>query len=288
MTLARETTDQSALGAEGPVTRAMTPRRLLMCPPTHFDVTYSINPWMTPERPTDSAIALAQWERLRDLYIGLGHAVEIIAPVPGLPDMVFSANGATVVDGRVLGAKFRYPERGAEGAEYLRWFREHGFTDTCEPRYVNEGEGDLLLAGRLILAGSGFRSDQRSHGEARDYFGLPVVSLTLADPRYYHLDTALAVLSDGEIMYYPQAFSPSSRGILEELFPDAIIANREDATIFGLNAFCDGLHVLLPDRAVHLKDELRRRGFEPIGVELSELLKAGGSVKCCTLELRAD
>jgi N-dimethylarginine dimethylaminohydrolase len=35
-----------------------------------------------------------------------------------------------------------------------------------------------------------------------------------------------------------------------------------------------------------LRDQLRERGFEPIGVELGELLKAGGSVKCCTLELR--
>lgn len=26
---------------------------------------------------------------------------------------------------------------------------------------------------------------------------------------------------------------------------------------------------------------------DPIGVDLSELLKAGGSVKCCTLELRS-
>jgi N-dimethylarginine dimethylaminohydrolase len=267
-------------------TRVMIPRRLLMCPPTHFDIAYSINPWMVPENPADGAVALTQWERLRDLYIDLGHTVEIIEPVPGLPDMVFAANGAKVVDGRVLGAKFRYPERAAEGAAYLRWFREHGFTDTCEPRYVNEGEGDLLLAGRMILAGSGFRSDRRSHGEARDYFGLPVVSLTLIDPRYYHLDTALAVLSDSEIMYYPSAFSPSSRRLLEELFPDAVIASAEDASVFGLNAFCDGLHVLIPDKAAQLKHELHRRGFESIGVELSELLKAGGSVKCCTLELQ--
>jgi N-dimethylarginine dimethylaminohydrolase len=31
---------------------------------------------------------------------------------------------------------------------------------------------------------------------------------------------------------------------------------------------------------------LRERGYVPVGVDLSELLKAGGSVKCCTLEIR--
>ncbi|MEU4120377.1 dimethylargininase [Kitasatospora sp. NPDC028055] len=268
------------------MTRTATRRRLLMCAPRHFDVTYSINPWMAPEKPTDGSVALAQWESLRDLYRALGHVVEVIDPVPGLPDMVFAANGATVVDGRVLGARFRSVERTAEGPAYLAWFRDHGFGDIRWPEHVNEGEGDYLLAGRTLLAGTGFRTDRRSHVEAQDFFGVPVVSLNLVDPRFYHLDTALAVLSDDEVMYYPAAFSESSRKVLRELFPDAILATEEDALVFGLNAFSDGRHVVLPQSAVHLIDELRQRGFEPIGVDLSELLKAGGSVKCCTLELR--
>ncbi|WP_353653580.1 dimethylargininase [Streptomyces sp. TLI_053] len=266
--------------------RTMTPKRLLMCPPSHFDVNYSINPWMVPEKPTSRDLAVAQWEQLRDLYVGLGHTVEVIAPEQGLPDMVFAANGATVVDGRVLGARFRHRERTAEGPAYLRWFEENGFDSVHWPEYINEGEGDYLLAGRTILAGSGFRTDRRSHAEAQDFFGLPVVSLTLVNPRHYHLDTALSVLSDDEIMYYPEAFSDSSRRVLETLFPDAVRASAEDAAVFGLNAFSDGRHVLLPQSAVGLMAQLRERGFEPIGVDLTELLKAGGSVKCCTLELR--
>lgn len=75
------------------------PRRYLMCPPSHFDVTYSINPWMNPTKPVDAELAMAQWERLRATYLSLGHTVEVIEPVAGLPDMVFAANGATVVDG---------------------------------------------------------------------------------------------------------------------------------------------------------------------------------------------
>jgi len=46
-------------------------------------------------------------------------------------------------------------------------------------------------------------------------------------------------------------------------------------------------HVVLAEQATHLVEQLRRRGFEPIGVDLSELMKSGGSAKCCTLELRA-
>ncbi|WP_349666500.1 dimethylargininase [Actinomadura xylanilytica] len=265
--------------------RTAAPRRYLMCPPTYFDVTYSINPWMEPGKPVDTGLAFTQWDRLRNLYLGLGHQVELIDPVPGLPDMVFAANGATVVNGRVLAARFRHGERAAEGAAYAGWFREHGYP-VHETRHVNEGEGDLLVTGDRVLAGHGFRTDRRAHDEAARVLGLPVVPLTLVDPRFYHLDTALAVLDHEEIMYYPAAFGPESRALLAELYPDAILANDSDAEVFGLNAVSDGRHVLLPEQAAHLIERLSERGFVPIGVDLGELLKSGGSTKCCTLEIR--
>ncbi|MGW6012962.1 dimethylargininase [Streptomyces sp. NPDC055210] len=266
--------------------RAASPRRYLMCRPTHFDVTYSINPWMDPSKPTSAEVGVAQWEDLHDTFIELGHDVQLIEPVPGLPDMVFAANGAIVIDNKVLVARFRHSQRVDESASYLEWFGSGGWSEVRQAEYVNEGEGDFLFAGGEILAGSGFRSDLRSHDEVSEFFGRPVVTLTLVDPRFYHLDTALSVLADGEIMYNRAAFSPESQSVLAERFPDAIQADQADAATFGLNALSDGRNVILPQQAVGLAAQLRERGYHPIGADLTELLKAGGSVKCCTLELR--
>ncbi|MFD9358537.1 dimethylargininase [Streptomyces sp. NPDC060031] len=266
--------------------RDATPRRYLMCPPAHFKVTYSINPWMDPTKPVDLPLALAQWEDLRDRYRALGHTVETLVPDPALPDMVFAANGALVIDGRVLGARFAYPERAAEAEIHLDWFRAHGFTEVHEPSHVNEGEGDFAVTATYILAGRGFRSSPLSHDEAQEFFGRPVIGLDLVDPRYYHLDTALSVLDGDEVMYYPPAFSAGSRAVLRRLFPDALIADDHDAAALGLNAVSDGRHVLLPQAAAGLLGPLRDRGFEPVPMDLGELLKGGGSVKCCTQELR--
>jgi N-dimethylarginine dimethylaminohydrolase len=260
-------------------------RRYLMCPPAYFDVVYSINPWMDPGKPVDQRLAMLQWQRIRDTYTELGHRVELIEPLPGLPDMVFAANGAIVVDGRAVVARFRYAERAAESAAYLDWFGQHGF-EARQAEYVNEGEGDHLVAGGLLLAGSGFRSDVRSQAQSARFLGRPVIGLELVDERYYHLDTALAVLDGQLIMYYPAAFSPYSRAILRELFPDAVLASEEDAESFGLNAICDGRHVIMPVGADHLVAQLRERGYEVTSLDVSELLQAGGGVKCCTLELR--
>ncbi|MFC5722986.1 dimethylargininase [Streptomyces gamaensis] len=268
------------------MTRTARPRRYLMCRPTHFEVSYSINPWMDPAKPVDTGLAITQWEQLRSLYLELGHEVELIDPLPGCPDMVYAANGATVVDGKVLGARFRNAERAAEGPAYLDWFRSHGWSALHDPEHVNEGEGDFLVTGSWVLAGKGFRSTPESHAEAQEFFGRPVIGLELVDERYYHLDTALAVLSEDEVMYNPRAFTPGSLAVLESLFPDAVLAGPADAAAFGLNAVSDGRHVVLPEAAAGLAAALRERGFEPVGVDLSELLKGGGSVKCCTLELR--
>lgn len=265
--------------------RVATRRTVLMCRPEHFTVSYRINPWMHPEEPTDTSLAVRQWEELHRVYLDLGFEVELIDPLPGLPDMVYAANGGFTLDGVAYGARFQFPQRAAEGPAYLDWFREHGFR-AHEPESVNEGEGDFLLVGERILAGTGFRSDDSSHDELRRLFGREVVTLRLVDPAFYHLDTAIAVLDEQNIAYLPKAFDAASLGILESLYPDAITVDDADAAVLGLNSFSDGHHVVIASRATGFAASLRERGYEPIGVDLSELLLGGGGVKCCTLELR--
>jgi N-dimethylarginine dimethylaminohydrolase len=259
-------------------------RHYVMTPPQFFAVDYAINPWMDTTNPIDTAVALAQWQHLRDTYLRLGHVVDLVDPVAGLPDMVYAANGGLILGGTALVARFKYPQRQPESIAYADWMRSHGY-DPVHTRHVNEGQGDLLPVGQKILAGTGFRTDPRAHYEIAEIFGRPVVSLQLVDPRFYHLDTALSVLDDTTIAYYPPAFSESSRVQLETLFPDAIVVESADAYVFGLNAVSDGRHVVHPAAAVGFGRQLSQAGFEPIGVEMSELLKGGGSVKCCTLEV---
>ncbi|HVV14415.1 dimethylargininase [Amycolatopsis sp.] len=273
-------------------TRVPLTRRYLMCPPKYFAVDYAINPWMDPSKPVDVRRALGQWTALRDIYRELGHTVEEIEPQPGLPDMVFAANSGTVIDGRVLGARFRATQRVPEAEHYRRWFVEHGYRDVLMPSRINEAEGDFAWTGRILLAGTGFRTDPEAHGEAQELLGVPVLSLRLVDPRYYHLDTALFVLSEAtdvspaHIAYYPEAFSQGSQRVLARMFPDAVRATAADAGCFGLNGVSDGRNVVLPLEATALARRLAACGYEPVLTDIAELRKAGGGPKCCTLEIR--
>lgn len=265
--------------------RTARPRRFLVCEPRYFDVCNVLNPWMHPERPVDTALAGRQWAELVRVYEAHGHTVETVDPVAGLPDMVFAANAAVVVGGRVLGSLFRHNPRRPESVHYDKWFKSAGH-HVQGPEAVCEGEGDFVFTGRYLLAGTGFRTSPEAHREAQEYFGVPVIGLRLTDPYFYHLDTALFALGEDTVAYYPGAFSPGSRQVLAQLFPDAVIADREDAAAFGLNAVCDGRHVFLSPDAGALADRLGRRGYVPVPVDMSEFHKAGGGIKCCTLEIR--
>jgi N-dimethylarginine dimethylaminohydrolase len=274
------------------LTRQPTKRTVLMCRPDFYTVSYRINPWMHPEDPTSTQTALNQWNVLYQTYLDLGFDVRLIDPIEGLPDMVYAANGGFVLDNIAYGASFTYPQRQPEGPAYMNWFRENGY-DVHVPENINEGEGDILLVGDTILAGTGFRTTPESHKEISRLYHREVVTLELVNPSFYHLDTAVAVLDpvavngQANIAYLPSAFNERGLAVLRERFPDAIIVSEEDAAILGLNSYSDGYNVVIASRAKGFEAQLRERGYNPIGVDLSELLLAGGGVKCCTLELRS-
>ncbi len=267
-------------------------RHYLMCPPTYFDLAYSINPWMDPSGDVDRVLAVRQWSGLVEAYRSTGHRVDLLEPLAGLPDMVFAANGATVVDGRMLPARFASTEREAEAAVHAAWHQRNGILygggDVQPAIAVNEAEGDFAVLSSTILAGYGFRTTPEAHRELATLTGRAVISLELIDPRLFHLDLALAVLDDqrDHIAYYPDAFSQRSRQLLGDLFPDALIANELDAYAFGLNMVSDGLHVFIPAGARQLREELATAGYWPVSVDLSELIKGGGGARCCTQEIR--
>jgi N-dimethylarginine dimethylaminohydrolase len=261
-----------------------------MCPPDYFAVEYAINPWMRAGASVDAALALTQWDKLRETLVGLGHDVHVLPARPGLPDMVYAANGAFSIDGVVYGARFRYPQRLAEADAHRSWYKAYGGWKYVAPSAVNEGEGDFAylpgILGGLVLAGYGFRTDPAAHLEAAETLRRSVVSLRLTDPRLYHLDVALAALDDTNVAYYPGAFSAATQDALRKMFPSAVVADEHDAMAFGLNLISDGRHVVLNSDATALGARLRAAGYEPVHVDLGELKKGGGSVRCCIAELR--
>jgi N-dimethylarginine dimethylaminohydrolase len=262
-------------------------KNILMCAPTFFDIEYEINPWMHTDNQVISDLALEQWEKLRSIYENdFGWKVKLIEPVEKLPDMVFTANGALVIDGKVALPTFRAPDRQPETAYFKKWFEENGYTEFLEPKYDFEAEGDALVWNDIIFAGYPWRSDQPVHKELASFFNRQVVSLQMVDARFYHLDTCLTIVNDETIAIWPPAFTAETIKKLHDIVPNVIEANDDDAKAYGLNAMSNGNIIVLPEKATNLINKYHEMNMEVIETPISEYQKSGGGVKCLTLELR--
>ncbi|WP_439684616.1 N-Dimethylarginine dimethylaminohydrolase [Cupriavidus oxalaticus] len=273
---------------------------ILLVEPTFYDVSYSINPWMDPDAWARDPrgmhrTAMQSFDALRTALGRAGFTVEVAAGAPGLPDMVFPANAAVVLDGRALLARFRYPQRRGEEAPFARIFgalRERGLLDDVAllpEGCFQEGAGDCIWdAGRgHFWAGFGPRSSHEAATAVSEFFGKEVVALELATEQSYHLDVCFCPLSGGEILYYPPAFSEASLRELRARLPARlrIEASADDLRHFSVNAVNLDDQVVMTRTTPHLRTELGRRGYQLHEVDLTPFMLSGGGAYCMTLRL---
>lgn len=263
--------------------------RLLICPPDYFSIQYEINPWMRLSNAVDPERARGQWHGLmRVLEKETGAVLERVPPVPGLPDMVFTANAGVVAGRRAVPSRFRHQERQREERHFEDWFRSHGYDVVLlEKGLYFEGAGDLLGFPDAWFGGYRQRSDIRSYPRLSEIFGREIMPVELVDSRFYHLDTCFCPLSGGELLYYPPAFDPYAQTVIAE----RIEAHRRfavpaaEALRFACNAVCVEKHVVLPAGCPETTAWLKGQGYETHPLPLDEFMKSGGSAKCLTLAL---
>jgi N-dimethylarginine dimethylaminohydrolase len=254
-------------------------RRFLMCRPEHFGVDYAINPWMDPASWARDGATLVQsarreWTALNRTLARLGADIELVPPAPRLPDLVFTANAAVVLDRKAVLARFRYPERRGEEVHFEASFRRlqaRGVIDAViklPGDLVLEGAGDCVWddARQAFWMGYGPRSDRAAATAIEDFFGVEAVPLKLADPRFYHLDTALCCLTRGEVMFAPGAFTPEAlAAVKERVAPaDRIEVDSEDAGRLAANAVCVGDVVVMSGCGDRLRTKLASRGYRVV------------------------
>ncbi len=264
-------------------------KKILMCPPEFFGVDYVINPWMEGQTGrAEAAAARRQWLELK-ARVERHADVHLLSPRPGLPDLVFTANAGLPRNGKVVISRFRFPERRGEEVFFRDWFEAHGFRVVDPPKNLFfEGAGDALYdeARDLFWVGHGFRSDEGIAPFLQKTLATRAVQLGLTDSRFYHLDTCFCPLAGGFLLYFPGAFDPASRALIESIAPDdkRIPVDGAEAEAFCCNAVALGKTLILNAASPALRDRLTQAGFMVEATPLTQFMKAGGAAKCLTLE----
>lgn len=261
----------------------------LLCPPDHFDVEYEINPFMDLSEQPDRALAASQWTALRAAIEAAGAAVEVLPAQPGLPDLVFTNNAGFVHGDEVLLTRFRCAERTGEEAHDRRAFERLGMRVRELPAEVGafEGAADAMVLGDRVICAYGPRTTEDAVAHVAAFADREPLAMRLVDPRFYHLDMTVLVLDERSAIVSRVAFDPAELEQLLELIPDPIVIEEDEALRFCANGAVVERSVLMHDVPERIGAALRERGFEAVSVPVGEFTKAGGAVKCLSLDLTA-
>ncbi|KAL6722775.1 hypothetical protein Aduo_017864 [Ancylostoma duodenale] len=272
---------------------AMAAKRILMCRPTYFQLTYSINPWMDMRRGVNRTKATEQWETLKSTLENCGARIEVMEAdgAESYPDMVFAANAAVIKGNRAYLANFAHPERKGERYFFEQWFSKHGYQCVGDLDIAFEGAGDALWGGagnRTLFTGVGPRTDVRALRDLTerldDGSSWKALGCRLVDPRFYHIDTAFCPLNEELAIYYPYAFDHITQHNMHNE-TDLLAVSDKEARNFACNAVVVGRNVVMHHQNDEIANKLEKLGFSVKFVDMSEFIKSGGSAKCCTLAI---
>jgi N-dimethylarginine dimethylaminohydrolase len=266
------------------------PTRFLVCPPTHYAVTYDINPWMTRNVGYSAPDAQRQWERLMETF-SVAANVQLVTMEPGehVPDLVFTANAGLICGNLAVLSSFRHPERRREQSHYRTHLAKAGFATTYLQQTYFEGAGDAIFdrVRPILYAGYGWRSERNATLQLQELVGCRVMPLLLVDERFYHLDMALCSLSSGHVIVYMDALSPHAQTQLRRTIDPGYLIEIgiDDALSFACNSVELDDAIVMHACTRSLRERLNHAGYRVFQTELDEFHKAGGSVKSLTLKL---
>jgi N-dimethylarginine dimethylaminohydrolase len=266
-------------------------RKVVMCPPTFFQIVRPINAiqWLyySDGLPKPEPLVMVQqhW-RLVEILREEGVEVELLPPVPGLPYQHATRDVGVVIGDAIVLSNLKEETRRLETQVAEPVLQKYGLRVLAPARGFVEG-GDVVVDDGRLWVGLGSRTDEwgaeflyRTFG--RDY---DVIFLRF-NPHYTHLDTVFGLLSRGHTLLYEPAFEASSLQLIREVYPSAVSLTDEEQQNAGANVLC-----LSPDRVISIaenrsvNERLVQLGYEVVTVPFSEVIKSGGSVRCDTLPL---
>uniref|UniRef100_A0A0N5CFI6 Amidinotransferase n=1 Tax=Strongyloides papillosus TaxID=174720 RepID=A0A0N5CFI6_STREA len=263
-------------------------QKVLMVPPTHFCVEYSINPWMGGVVDKDKA--MEQWKNLKKIIEDEGVEVLTLEQVKGLPDMVFSCNAGIIYKNKVFMTKFRHPQREGEEKHFRKWFIDNNYEIVSDlNEYYFEGGGDAFFSDyKTLWAGYGERTkkDVYKNITALGMNEFDIMTCELIHSMYYHMDTCMAPYSETACLWYPPAFSVESQEKIIKKLPNSIAVDDDEAKAFVCNSICIKNTIISPiGMKQSTKNKLLKQGYNVREVDMSEFMKSGGACQCLVLKL---
>ena len=261
-----------------------TLKKVILCKPEHMTIRQVIND--TQKHFKDEGIhikiALEQHNNFVQVLEDNGIEVILLAPSTRFPEQVFTRDIGFTLGQTIFVAEMAHDVRQGEEEFLKNWLKENHISYYNLLGDMIEG-GDVIIDRDTIYIGVSNRTNEQAIKHMRSLLNEYEVIAVPFHEKYLHLDCVFNVISPTEALIYPGVIDRKEEKLLESRY-DLIHVSKEEQFTLGTNVLSIGNKkiISLPVNK-NVNKQLRDRGYEVIEVDISEIIKSGGSFRCCTL-----
>ncbi|WP_079523701.1 dimethylarginine dimethylaminohydrolase family protein [Solibacillus isronensis] len=263
-----------------------TLKKVVLCEPKYMEIKEVINDVQKKymQDNIDQDLAIAQHQKFEQTLRNAGVEVIKLPPSKDHPEQVFTRDIGFTIGNQLFVSEMANPIRQGEEEVLAQWLKDNKFSYHNLSDHSIEG-GDVIIDGNRVFIGISDRTCKKAiqnlQKELPDYEILPIPF----NPKYLHLDCVFNILSSKDALIFPDAFDPKVVNLLSSMYQLIEVSESEQFSM-GTNVLSIGQNRVLSlpvNRDVNY--QIRQHGYEVLEVDFSEIIKSGGSFRCCSMPI---
>ncbi|MGE6259734.1 dimethylarginine dimethylaminohydrolase family protein [Heyndrickxia sporothermodurans] len=261
-------------------------QRVILCQPQYMSIREVINE--TQEHFKNEGIhieiALKQHYELVETLKKYNIDVILLPYHKKYPEQVFTRDIGFTLGQTIFVAEMASDVRKGEQDVLKQWLEDEEISYYNLVDHLIEG-GDVIIDQKTIYIGL---SNRTNIGAVRHLQSLLTQFEVIPVPfteKYLHLDCVFNVISENLALIFIDAFSEKEINFFRSRYELIEVSKKEQFTL-GTNVLVIGNRTVLSQPInLGVNKELRNHGFDVVEVDISEIIKSGGSFRCCTLPI---
>lgn len=258
--------------------------KVIVCQPRYMKIEKIINETQKHfmDKNIDIQTALKQHKDFVSALKRNGSEVIQMTPDKKLPEQVFTRDIGFTIGDTIYVSEMGSDIRAGEDEVLKEWLKSKGYKYEKLDNSSIEG-GDVIVDKDKVFVGVSHRTDTGAIDQLRNMAEGFTVTPVPFQKKYLHLDCVFNILSPDEALIFSPAFKQKELQMLESQY-NLIEVNEEEQFTMGTNVLSIGdKKVLSLPQNKEVNKDLRNHGYEVIEVDFSEIIKSGGSFRCCSM-----
>ncbi|WP_421378790.1 dimethylarginine dimethylaminohydrolase family protein [Bacillus salacetis] len=259
-------------------------KKVIVCQPRFMKIEEVINETQKHflDKNIDIHTALKQHEAFVSAMKENGTEVIQLTPDQQLPEQVFTRDIGFTIGDTIYVSEMGSDIRAGEEEVLIDWLKNNGHKYEKLDMSSIEG-GDVIVDKDKVFVGVSHRTNSGAIDQLREHAeGYTVIPVPF-QKKYLHLDCVFNILSPDEALVFSPAFKQKELNMLRNYYNLVEVTDKEQFTM-GTNVLSIGdKKVLSLPQNKEVNKSLRNHGYNVIEVDFSEIIKSGGSFRCCSM-----